>query len=145
MTKYCPVTCGVCKKTCVDLKSDCPQWTADGECYKNPSYLYRHCPKSCGVCSEDGHEKVHYCADFNTTQCHIWHDTHQCEENPLATFKHCPETCGACTHTCTDHDEGCKGWAYAKKCEDEPAFMLRVCPASCGVCTALEGNVKEEL
>jgi hypothetical protein len=127
------------------MHTDCPGWTANGECFKNPTYLYKHCPKSCGVCPEPSEEKIKTapCSDFNTTQCHIWADSGQCAENPLAVMKQCPESCGVCKPTCTDHHEGCRAWAFAKKCYDEPAFMLRVCPASCGICTALES--KDEL
>ncbi len=37
MIRNCPVTCEACKSTCKDVQSDCPGWTADGECYKSES------------------------------------------------------------------------------------------------------------
>jgi hypothetical protein len=65
MIRNCPVTCEACKSTCKDVQSDCPGWTVDGECYKNPGFMYKECPNSCGVC--DGIR----CADNNATQCKI--------------------------------------------------------------------------
>lgn len=120
-----------------DLESDCPGWTAGGECFKNPGFMYKTCPNSCGVCAGSA------CADNNRTQCHIWADSGECAHNPLSVMKECPESCGVCTTGCMDHDEGCKGWAFAKLCTEQPAFMYRVCPASCGICSELDG--KDEL
>merc|ERR1711865_586088 len=141
MALHCPVTCGVCKEKCTDRASDCPGWTAQGECFNNAQFMYHKCPSSCGVC------EMGQCLDKNETQCAIWHDSGECERNPLAVMKECPKTCGVCTVSCMDQDEGCKGWAAAtggKLCESEEdkAFMLRVCPSSCGICTEMD---KDEL
>merc|ERR1719265_1680405 len=122
------------------LCSDCPGWTSDGECFKNPGFMYKECPNSCGVC--EGVKR----ADKNATQCEIWADAGECINNPLAVMKECPDSCGVCTTVCNDHDESCKGWTKAGECETNKAFMHRVCPASCGVCQILESaGDKEEL
>ena len=136
-----PPTIGVaCKSTCKDVQSDCPGWTADGECYKNPGFMYKECPNSCGVC--DGIR----CADNNATQCKIWAEAGECLNNPLAVMKECPDSCGLCTTVCMDHDESCRGWAKGSQCDDNKAFMYRVCPAACGICQVLEGGAgKDEL
>ena len=70
------------------MQSDCPGWTTDGECYKNPGFMYKECPNSCGVC-----EGVK-CADNNSTQCAIWAEAGECLNNPLAVMKECPDSCG---------------------------------------------------
>ena len=88
MIRNCPVTCEACKSTCKDVANDCPGWTADGECYKNPGFMYKECPGSCGVCNGIK------CADKNVTQCKIWADAGECLDNPLAVMKECPDSCG---------------------------------------------------
>ena len=88
MIRNCPVTCQACKSTCKDVANDCPGWTADGECYKNPGFMYKECPGSCGVCNGIK------CADKNVTQCKIWADAGECLDNPLAVMKECPDSCG---------------------------------------------------
>ena len=77
------------KATCRDTHSDCPGWTADGECYQNPGFMYKTCPLSCGVCEGS------MCADGNSTQCEIWKESGECLANPLAVMKECPTACGA--------------------------------------------------
>jgi len=69
------------------VQSDCPGWVADGECMKNPGFMYKECPGSCGVC--DGLK----CADGNVTQCEIWAEAGECLANPLAVMKECPASC----------------------------------------------------
>jgi hypothetical protein len=88
MIRTCPVTCEACKSTCKDQQNDCPGWTADGECFKNPGFMFKECPASCGVC-----EGIK-CSDNNATQCEIWADAGECLNNPLAVMKECPESCG---------------------------------------------------
>merc|ERR1712039_1003734 len=124
---------------CRDVKNDCPGWTADGECFKNPGFMFKECPLSCGVC-----EGVK-CADNNVTQCEIWAEAGECLNNPLAVMKECPDSCGVCSTVCMDHDESCPGWAQDEQCDENKAFMFRVCPSSCGVCQLLEAPDKDEL
>merc|ERR1719217_2055676 len=117
MLRLCPTSCGLCtpeckdsnkecpgwgeacKATCKDLQPDCPGWVAEGECFKNPGYMYKECPQSCGVC-----EGVK-CSDNNSTQCEIWADAGECFKNPGYMYKECPDSCGVCSTVSNDHDE----------------------------------------
>lgn len=37
-------------KDCFDIRAECPSWSSQGECSKNPRYMEVNCRASCGVC-----------------------------------------------------------------------------------------------
>ena len=138
MLKHCPVSCGVCKETCVDTHNDCPGWALDDQCNKNPGFVLKTCPHSCQVC------EANVCEDKNATQCEIWGKV-ECEANPAAVMRDCPQTCGVCMPVCRDQATACPDWAAAGECEKNPASMLSLCPQACGTCQELENFKKDEL
>ena len=47
-----------CEDTWYELdKGNCPEWSRDGECQKNPDFMLKHCRKSCKVCKGTGKKK----------------------------------------------------------------------------------------
>jgi uncharacterized protein YjbI with pentapeptide repeats len=64
MLNYCKKSCETCNisssnidkiikiysNMCIDLNNNCVNWTIQGECQKNPSYMLERCKKSCKVC-----------------------------------------------------------------------------------------------
>ena len=46
------MACNTCTRTCIDRHDDCPGWTSQGECFKNPAFMRDSCPMSCGICPD---------------------------------------------------------------------------------------------
>ena len=60
MKKNCPRTCGFCSDDCQDYRGDCPEWTQDGECQENETFMRLNCPLSCQFCSSNERGKKRY-------------------------------------------------------------------------------------
>mmetsp|Transcript_3843 Transcript_3843/g.3810 ORF Transcript_3843/g.3810 Transcript_3843/m.3810 type:complete len:623 (+) Transcript_3843:21-1889(+) len=62
---------------------ECSLWAKEGECIKNPRYLWAHCLESCMEYAKDDHE-----------QCNNWASIGECSKNPAYVQVHCPQSCG---------------------------------------------------
>jgi len=101
-------------------KGNCPEWSRNGECQKNPDFMLKHCRKSCKVCKGTD---VH-CED-NNTNCPEWATSGECDKNPYFRLVTCRKSCKICT------DSSC-----IRKCEQNavhPQVLLhcvQTCPSS---------------
>ena len=104
--------------TCEDSRLQCREWSAQGECAKNPTFMIDSCSVSCGVCDPSVPQTI---ADLGR---HAWWSVH--------------------TTSCGDvHSEtNCSDWARQGECEANSAFMHMECPASCGVCDRTVDGVR---
>lgn len=58
MRTNCKLSCGMCRggaalEDCQDRNSQCPWWSATGECEANPRYMHPECRDSCKLCPDD--------------------------------------------------------------------------------------------
>lgn len=130
MSKFCPETCGVCKKACVDQDDNCPGWTAGGECYKNPGFLCASLPFLTSL--------YPYCCTALSHHAHCLVAYHL----PCLADKTCPKSCGVCGEhvdlhpPCADSNTTqCHIWADSGECENNPLSVIKECPETCGACT----------
>jgi len=76
-------------KDAYDTKQ-CGIWAADGECAKNPSWMYVNCAKSCSTVSD--------CKDkYNTKKCADWATSGECKKNPVWMLVNCKKSCKICS------------------------------------------------
>ena len=61
----------------------CKSWAAQGECIRNPAYMFTHCRPTCDA----GHYQD---VDDN---CHVWSIKGECEKNPIFMFSTCNHSC----------------------------------------------------
>ena len=129
------MACNTCTRTCIDRHDDCPGWTSQGECFKNPAFMRDSCPMSCGICPDGT------CAD-KSADCKAWASSGECQSNPTFVMHECPDACGLCENICQDQHEQCSTWAADGNCETNHAYMLSQCPASCGTCGRIRAVAK---
>ncbi|XP_068249144.1 zinc metalloproteinase nas-4-like isoform X2 [Palaemon carinicauda] len=83
---------------CKDYHEYCTEWSAMGECTRNPAYMSQYCMKSCGMCDDETgvtpgkHKK---CKDKNK-HCKAWASEGQCRVNPVYMNKKCAKSCNKC-------------------------------------------------
>ncbi|XP_074663007.1 uncharacterized protein LOC141915394 [Tubulanus polymorphus] len=141
MERTCPKSCGLCSSgLCVDKRSQCRSWKADGYCSKpeHTEFMTENCAKSCNLCKA---EKI--CADLSTgTECKIWRLNGFCKNDEYKTFMqgNCAKTCRFCRdeiQDCVDKvADSCPAWQAAGYCEHTSykTYMLYHCAKSCSVC-----------
>ncbi|XP_043233574.1 zinc metalloproteinase nas-4-like [Amphibalanus amphitrite] len=114
---------------CQDNNEYCSEWSARGECTKNPTWMNVHCAKSCGTCKA--------CADHNT-YCLSWAKSGECANNWSYMSIYCRDSCGLCLGSdfahCADKNKYCADWAEIGECTNNPDFMLQDCKKACGAC-----------
>ncbi|XP_045602563.2 putative tyrosinase-like protein tyr-3 [Procambarus clarkii] len=76
---------------CSDRNAQCPQWAANGECYKNRGYMHVNCAQSCHQCIVQDEA----CKDLNE-QCAAWATNGECERNYPYMRKTCARACTFC-------------------------------------------------
>ena len=85
-------SCGVCEPaSCSDVHENataCRQWSGEGHCTSNPTFMLANCSHSCGLCKS-------VCIDRDV-HCSTWAKSGHCETNPYAMLKACPSSCGIC-------------------------------------------------
>jgi hypothetical protein len=85
---------------CLDTDVYCPDWAMNGECSRNPGYMYLKCPFSCGRC--EGVNTLaagvleNMCQDKNGN-CKGWANSGECTNNPNYMKNNCKLACGFCT------------------------------------------------
>jgi hypothetical protein len=158
----CPITCGACRRVCMDQHDECDAWAAAGHCVSEPVKMLRECAFSCNLCG--GHD--FYCYEADAEKCRRkagpgdtrgdnehyrrgielvaddWLPSGDC--NDAAFAERCPVSCGICSAVCTDHHRECRQWARQGQCESDPARMYKECPAVCGLCRELEHEYNGE-
>lgn len=135
---------------CVDVSSDCEEWSRNGECKSNPHYMAVECPRSCGMCPKPRPKvtvptpgvSVKRAAPANATgdsckdmasSCAQWAKDGQCSSNPLYMNKKCPLSCGQC-EKCVDKQKECGEWVARGECQSNAGYMRVNCARSCSVC-----------
>ena len=114
---------------CQDNNAYCSEWSARGECSKNPTWMNVNCAKSCGTCKA--------CADHNTF-CLSWAKDGECG-NTGATWASTARTRAACASVAT-LPTALTGTSTAPRgptavsCTTNPDFMLQDCKKACGAC-----------
>ena len=63
--------------------TDCDNWAKDGECIKNPNFMWTSCHSSCLESAKDLEDR-----------CREWAEEGECTNNPNFIHLHCPESCG---------------------------------------------------
>mmetsp|Transcript_17905 Transcript_17905/g.33667 ORF Transcript_17905/g.33667 Transcript_17905/m.33667 type:complete len:620 (-) Transcript_17905:161-2020(-) len=61
---------------------DCERWAKEGECIKNPRFIWLHCLPSCVAHAKDDNAK-----------CSRWRDEGECSKNKAYVPLHCPRSC----------------------------------------------------
>ncbi|KOO26596.1 hypothetical protein Ctob_013448, partial [Chrysochromulina tobinii] len=62
----------------------CRQWALQGECIRNPQFMWVTCSKACG--------SLPY-ADADLNECPGWANAGECEKNPVFMFERCNKSC----------------------------------------------------
>ena len=62
----------------------CRQWALQGECIRNPQFMWVSCTKACG--------SLPY-ADADLNECPGWANAGECEKNPVFMFERCNKSC----------------------------------------------------
>ena len=141
--------------SCLDLTSDCEDWTRKGECKNNERFMVTECPKSCNKCNQRNvaSPKVQVraaakqgraafqarvatgpCAD-EYKDCKLWASMGECTANQEYMRKHCKLACGHCGDgACSDNSPTCAEWAKAGECTSNADFMATSCQKACGIC-----------
>ncbi|CAG7700787.1 unnamed protein product [Allacma fusca] len=73
---------------CVDSHHFCQQWSWNGECKRNPSWMINNCKKSCSSCEAP-------CSDSNQ-YCGVWASRGECIRNPDYMRTYCAKSCNSC-------------------------------------------------
>ena len=148
---------------CLDLSSDCEDWTRKGECRNNKRFMATECPKSCNVCPKpkptppkvqprrqqqqqqpaqkkaaatrgDAGSGGGACAD-DYKDCRLWASMGECSTNVEYMHEHCKLACGRCGEgACEDSNANCADWAKQGQCTSNADYMATNCQKACDIC-----------
>lgn len=120
---------GSTRVPCIDEEKRCPEWSAKGECKKNPRYMLVHCRKSCSSCIplHSGDQPQLARDETRSKVLERLYETqeylHKQADMNIANLKSCVNKHAECTH-----------WWSIGECEKNPRFMTSECGPACQSC-----------
>jgi hypothetical protein len=133
---------------CANIEDDliCEMYAMDGECAKNPEYMFDNCRKACTKCEFE----PPMCENrwFNDTQCNIWAEKGECDSNPAWMFLYCKGSCIGCNKK-TDcinkytFNNSCTSWESQGQCLSNTNWMFPNCTNDCFHCNLDNANIVE--
>lgn len=94
---------------CQDTAKRCGEWTAQGECQRNPQFMHKECAASCGMC-EGGSAVL---------------------QQPASALTAMSPPAGNRTPVVNQQELKCFAWAMAGECQKNPAYMHATCKDAC--------------
>jgi len=82
------------KNRCADQHRNCRDWSKNGECGKNPSFMLSYCEKSCRRCRSTRDQTT--CVDRNK-YCRAWANRGECRKTPGYMTRNCKKSCHLCS------------------------------------------------
>lgn len=100
---------------CANLKSECYEWAAMGNCRTNEGFMKTYCPRACGYCppideailnqQEEEATATVDCTDLHEL-CPMWSEQGECILNPKYMTRACRESCMQCVNVRASRDRG---------------------------------------
>jgi len=120
--------------TCGDRDDSCDIWANNGECDKNPVYMYGNCGTSCGVCELSRKYGVEQSVAFKGDPLAVKAVLVRTDKVMGMLYEYYP---ASIVDQCLNRDSLCSFWSSQGKCQSDFDFMQRVCAPACSFCERL--------